>query len=448
MRGVQHLADGHHVDDAGNLISCTYVDFRDPAERAPIRTLQKASPTRYAIPSCGTIRISTPSCFRDRGEGLIVRGDEGDAGSGPAGPSAGTDAAPADTGAATEETCYGRNGWIYCASIEPETPAERSAWREAMPPGYDAVSPIRRPRAFARALGVLAAEQIGPQGRTVLLRSAVEGEAFSTAHRSQTVYHGPVVYSDDPYRRLERASSDLELLLLLVFLKDAAHSGQREYRFVVWVEEESREGRLDLAVSPALLEAMQTPQRDPDGGGFVPAGVVESATVEAIHDDGDPRATLLVEALPAFVKSDNPTVAPRRYDVEPLPSDLREMALIYATVDALRDAVARSDAACRKDAAAAAWHAEPIVRFFCSTFGDGIAGVGVNEDGFIVITAELPGDDWVKASIAVGPEGTFACRISAGKAHVAATAADAGSFERVLEDRLAEVGVRVQGPDS
>ena len=101
-------------------------------------------------------------------------------------------------------------------------PSNRRRWRSdplggALPPSYDAVSPIRRPRAFARALGALAAEQAGPRGRTVLLRSTVDGEAFSTAHRSQTVYHGPVVYSDDPYRRLERASSDLELRLLLVF---------------------------------------------------------------------------------------------------------------------------------------------------------------------------------------------------------------------------------------
>ncbi|MDE2907469.1 MAG: hypothetical protein OXQ28_15445 [Acidobacteriota bacterium] len=36
MGGFEYLADGHHVDDAGHLIVCTYVDFRDPAERFPI----------------------------------------------------------------------------------------------------------------------------------------------------------------------------------------------------------------------------------------------------------------------------------------------------------------------------------------------------------------------------------------------------------------------------
>ena len=51
----------------------------------------------------------------------------------------------------------GRNAWIYSASVEPETQAEQAAWREVLPAGYDAVSPIRRPRAFARALGTMAA---------------------------------------------------------------------------------------------------------------------------------------------------------------------------------------------------------------------------------------------------------------------------------------------------
>ncbi len=140
----------------------------------------------------------------------------------------------------------------------------------------------------------------------------MDGEPFSAAHRGQTVYHGPVAYSDDPYPPLDRASPDLELLLLLVFLKDAAHRGQRGYRFAVWTEEEPREDPLDPPVPPALIEAMQTPLLDPDGGGFVPAGVEESSTVEAIH--GHPRTTLHVKALPAFVTSSLSTVASRRYD--------------------------------------------------------------------------------------------------------------------------------------
>ena len=77
---------------------------------------------------------------------------------------------------------------------------------------------------------------VGPQGRTVLLHSAVDRHAFRTPHRGQTVDHGPVVYAKDPYRRLESASSVLELALLRIFLKPAAHLGQREYRFAVWTD--------------------------------------------------------------------------------------------------------------------------------------------------------------------------------------------------------------------
>ena len=95
-------------------------------------------------------------------------------------------------------------------------------------------------------------------------------------------------------------------------------------------------------------------------------------------------------------------------------------------------------------AAAAAWHAEPVVRFLCSTFGDRIAGVRMNEDGLVVLTAELPGDGLVEVSVAVGPEGTCACRISAGDTHLASTARDARSFERVPRSRLAEVGVQAE----
>ena len=129
------------------------------------------------------------------------------------------------------ESHYSATGWVCCASIEPETTEEQAARYEATPAGCDGVSPIRRPRVFARALGAVAAEPAGPRGRLMLVRSTVEGEWSSTAHRSQTVYHGPVVYSEDLWGRLARASSDLDLLLLLVFLKDVAMPCAGEYGF-------------------------------------------------------------------------------------------------------------------------------------------------------------------------------------------------------------------------
>ena len=420
MANYECLADGHHVDDVGNLIACTYVDFRDPAERLPVAALRKGSSKRHAIPDCETLRLSKPACFLDRGEGFNDGG----------------------------ESHHGTNGWIYCASIEPETAEEQAAWRVAMPAGRDAVSPIRRPREFARALGAMVAEQAGPRGRIVLLRNTVEGRTFCTAHKSQTVYHGPVAYLDDPYGRLESASSALELALLLVFVKHAAHRAQREYRFLVWAEDEPAEDVLDLDASSALVGAMLKPRPEPEGGGFVRPGAAEYSAVEDAAGGGASGARARVEALPAFLGAGNPAVAPRPGDVETLPAAVRETADVRAGIEALRSAVDRANAGCGKDAAAAGWHAEAVVRFLCATFGCGVGSVQVGEDGFIVIAAELPGDDLVEVSITVGPEGTCACRISAGGAHTAATAADVRSFETLLTERLAQVGVVASGDDS
>ena len=428
MGGVLYLADGHHVDDAGNLISCVYVDFRDAAEWSPIRSLQKASSKRRAIPGCGTVRLSKPTGFGGRGEGFAI------------GPEAGTAAGAADPDALHS----GRNARIYAASIEPETQAEQAAWRKALPADCDAVSPIRRPRAFARALGAMVAEQVGPQGRTLMLRSAVGGQVFRTAHRSQTVYHGAVVYSDDPYRRLESASSVLEFNLLLLFLESAAHRARREYRFAVWAQDEPGRDQVDLQVSPALLDAMQNPPKAAAGGIGMSAAVGERAVIEEVDDHGPPRVQVHVEAPPGSPGTTNPIITPTRFDAEHLPDDLRETAAIHAAAEALRAAVDQLDAGSSRDAAAAAWRAEPVVRFFCSTYGGAVTGVRVSEDSFIVVKAEVPGNELVEVTIAVGPDGTCACKVSTARGQVASASPDPRALEQVLTSRLAELGVRGQ----
>ena len=47
-----------------------------------------------------------------------------------------------------------------------------------------------------------------------------------------------------------------------------------------------------------------------------------------------------------------------------------------------------------------------------------------------MITAELPGDELVEASIAVGPEGTCACKVTGSDTYLASTVPDARSFDR------------------
>ena len=58
-----------------------------------------------------------------------------------------------------------------------------------------------------------------------------------------------------------------------------------------------------------------------------------------------------------------------------------------------------------RDAAAAAWHAASVVRFFCSTYGGAVTGVRVNEDSFVVVAATVPGEDVIDVTLAVRPDG-------------------------------------------
>ena len=55
---------------------------------------------------------------------------------------------------------------------------------------------------------------------------------------------------------MERASSDLELMLLPIFMKHTAHRAQREYRFAVWAEEEPKEDRVDLEDDEGGIEGV------------------------------------------------------------------------------------------------------------------------------------------------------------------------------------------------
>ena len=73
----------------------------------------------------------------------------------------------------------------------------------------------------------------------------------------------------------------------------------------------------------------------------------------------------------------------------------------------LPGAVSQRGPAGGEEAAATAWYAEPVVPFFCSTFGDGLARVGVRKDGFIVIAAEFTTDELVEATIEVGLGGVL-----------------------------------------
>ena len=132
------------------------------------------------------------------------------------------------------------------------------------------------------------------------------------------------------------------------------------------------------------------------------------------------------------------------YGADGLPGELREPAAVHAAVEALRAAVDQLDGEPGRDAPAAAWHAASVVRFLCSTYGGAVTGVRVNEDSFIVATATVPGDDVTGVTIAIGPDGTCACKVRTAEGDLASPAPDVRAFEHVLAGRLAEAGVRCQ----
>ena len=66
----------------------------------------------------------------------------------------------------------------------------------------------------------------------------------------------------------------------------------------------------------------------------------------------------------------------------------------------------------------------------------------MGEDSFIVITAEVPGNELIEVSIAVGPDGTCACRVNKSRGQIASASPDTRALEQVLASRLAELGVR------
>lgn len=65
-----------------------------------------------------------------------------------------------------------------------------------------------------------------------------------------------------------------------------------------------------------------------------------------------------------------------------------------------------------------------------------------------MLRAEVPDDDVVDVTIAVGSDGTCACKLSTADSDLASAAPDVRAFEQVVEGRLAEVGVRGRTRDT
>ena len=291
---MQH--EGYYLTDDDHMVGVIHVDLRPHGDREPAKTLVKGCHEDHAIELSRRLRVSKPTFFRDHGKGLIM--DSGETRI----ERTATTTREVDNSTELQEAInewlrlkglsdtmevtvrestiritdtdvdtysFGTNGWIFSTSMEPRNDEEWRRWHDAMDEDYDHVSHIYRPREFARALGSMVVDQLGPQGQEDEFTHSFHGqEVRKTHHRTQLIIHGPVLYVEDPYAVFvadddNRPSAEImqsfaSLIFHTVFVKGIEHRDQREYRFVIWTEEEPADATVDLDVSMAMLSAMQS----------------------------------------------------------------------------------------------------------------------------------------------------------------------------------------------
>ena len=467
--------EGLHVDHFGNIICPIYVDFCNPSERVPVARLVKGCLTEHAIETSQTVLISKPGRFRDLGENLIrdpgeayasreeltyeaiddpehlAEARRGDQAVNRAYELAGANVRTNTTGVRTTRSkrqafTFGRNGWIFCAAIEPTTPQEWELWRSTLQDDYDHVSYIERPREFARALATMVAEQQGPRGKPTQITHTFEDcPKLRTEHPVQVLYHGPVIYVDDVYALIQAATSKQEIMLLPLFAKATEYKDQREYRFAIFTETEPAAETVFLTASPALTGAMG--QVVPTGGPQImpPAEYLEDETGEAKEDDVDNECddrtdqseVNLVDLIDqvreesdglhafrqhAFDLASDPATVLRPNKLDPAAALLEEVAALtdtYPAVQALRSKVHEVRTAAdlspqqKLEAASAAWYAEQHIRSLCETFEDPISGISISPDSFVVVNVSLHERPDIGCKMAVAPSGECAMQLTA-----------------------------------
>ena len=443
------FSEGSLIDDGGFLISSYYVDFRTHKDRVPITTVIKGSERKFALECCSTIRISKPDRFRNFGEGLIrdpsemsfshtevdsvtvddphdlaearmLSAEKNRAAEIIQSKFTGTTKSIKKTQKRSRSIVSGKNGWIFCTSIEPACQEEMSNWWITLPKNYDHISYIRRPREFAKALGLMVAEQCGPQGKENYLKGTFgDLEESQTYHRCQTVFHGPVVYLDDPYKVISEEMSEVGRMLLPVFVKRLEYEDQNEYRFAIWAEEEPAEECKDLKISLAMLGSLQervdkfawqnlatdTPTADSSNYHSARIENDNDGLGEREQEDSNSSSQLLPSPID-FLRDPSFPIAPHTYTEEDLPNDLYEKTTTYSTLIALRRAVEKCSVRRRTEAASSAWHIEPCIRRLCARFDDPIKTISISEDNYVVVAIKFPKESVSKARIAIGPLGS------------------------------------------
>lgn len=439
--------EGQSIVADGVMVWTHYVQLKEAPlfewpHDSPI--LIRGSRTEHAIENGARLRLSKPEAFRhddgtlisDMEEGVaqleerhvgavtvnapadMIRAQQRDAERSALAVAIGSNTETSTIGTRTETATssrkthtYGKNGWILCASIRPSEEAEMKAWRESLMPEYDHVTTIQSPRDFARALAKMVASQLGPLGRGATLTHPLSKQP--TKHPSQSVFHGPVAYVDDPYSYVEQAANPFETMLRSVFFKHARFRDQREYRFFVWTESEPEALTIDLEVSPEMLAALQPTAVLPPQTGHAHHGGRQAepfaVAQEAASDQPAPARAAAPpnDESPGHPDSADANHEERRTIAMPVPLAIligREQArhaFSYMVRDGDTD----------PNRAAAAFHAERVAIELLEQLVDPIAAVEW-ANGVMLIEFKNPDRAGWEGRLAVGPLGAAQYRIS------------------------------------
>ena len=301
------LHEGFILDHDDNMVVTIHVDFRMPDERSPIGAVVKYGRAKYAMEHSGTIQLTRPPYFRKEGETLIYDKGEGrvmkQTVSQREAPSAVKDAWIRSLGGVLDEEAASvgltvlskditmrdgtitdadeitiewgnRDFWLYCAAMEPISDAQTRALLASLDPDYDHESCIPSARTFAQMLGRAYVEQYGaPYDAESPMDHKVDGVFVgNTYHCKLVVFHGPVVYVDDPYAVCAFAlanQNSMVRMMMPIFVKHTDYSHQREYRFVI-PDKAVHEADSKIMPAPPLLLAAVGKHGDSKGPMVIP----------------------------------------------------------------------------------------------------------------------------------------------------------------------------------
>ena len=145
--------------------------------------------------------------------------------------------------------------WMFCTSLKPATEGQARQLGRPFSKDYDCVTVIEDASEFARELGATFGAHVRDadlslNGLDILARYRMMRELGETMVR---VYHGQVVYTDDPAAIIE-SYPEKRRAAIVPFLKRSQYAHQREYRYVVVTHGGAKEQVLRLPVSDNLRD--------------------------------------------------------------------------------------------------------------------------------------------------------------------------------------------------